>query len=94
MAAATSAATSALASMLGDRTITPASVLSDLGADSITLVAWADHVEEQVTRSLGVAIYVPDDLLARARTVADLSAGLADLLADRVNATLNRTVSR
>ena len=63
-------------------------LLDDLGADSITLIGWADHVEDQVARTLGLSIAVPDDLLARARSVHDLIDGLTDVLARRLASVL------
>ena len=87
--AADSVVLSALSTMLGATSpIQADDRLVDLGADSITLIGWADHVEDQVARTLGLSIRIPDDLLAQARTVRDLTDVLADLLARRIAAAL------
>lgn len=87
--AAESVAVSALTTMLGTTVpVQAGDLLDDLGADSITLIGWADHVEDQVARTLGLSISVPDELLANARTVRDLMDGLTDVLARRIAAVL------
>ncbi len=49
------------------------SPLDDLGADSVARIQWADVVEE-LARSEGVALVVPDTALREAATLGDLSA--------------------